>query len=425
MRRHLRRTGKSNTVHGAAASPVPSSAIEERLRRVESIADATLSGMNPSAMLTELLERVREVMQADTAAVMLMDHSTGELVATAASGLEEEVNTGFRTPIVDGFFAGRIAGERIPVILDRVDDATVRNPFLLQKKIEAVAGVPLLVDGTVLGVLHVGSLKAHAFTTDDVALLQLAADRAALAVHALASRSDHEAATALQRSLVPGAPPRIAEAEIAARYVPGTGSVGGDWYDVFALPSGEPCVVVGDVAGSGLRAAVIMGRMRSSLRSYALETADPADILSRLDRKMQYFEPDAMATVACAVFAPDISEARISLAGHLPPAVAVPGRPAELAEVPGDLLIGASNTAARRTTTVSIAPGTLMCLYTDGLIERRDRPIDDGFAELCASLTAGPPDPACTDLMRAMLHGEPAHDDVALLIMRRPPQAGK
>ena len=380
--------------------------------------------MNPSALLTELLERVREAMQADTAAVMLIDHSTGELVATSASGLEEEVNTGFRLPIVDGFFAGRVASERIPVVLDRVDEATVRNPFLLQNKIKAVAGVPLLVDGTVLGVLHVGSVRAHAFTSEDVVLLQLAADRAALAVQVLASRSDREAATALQHSLVPGAPPRIAGAEIAARYIPGTGSVGGDWYDVFPLPSGEPCVVVGDVAGSGLRAAVIMGRMRSSLRSYALETADPADILSRLDRKMQYFEPDAMATVACAVFDPDISRARISLAGHLPPAIAVPGRPAELAEVPGDLLIGACNVTARRTTTVSIAPGALVCLYTDGLVERRDRPIDDGFEELCANLMVSPPDHACASVMSAMLHGEPAHDDVALLIMQRPLHAG-
>jgi phosphoserine phosphatase RsbU/P len=412
---------RSATVVGVAASPDPSSAVEERLRRVQSVADAALSGMNASALLTELLERVREAMQADTAAVMLIDHSTEELVAIATSGLDQDAHAGFRTPIVNGHFAGRVTGDRRPVILDRVDETTVRNPFLLQKKIKAVAGVPLLADGTVLGVLHVGSLETKAFTSDDVALLQLAADRAALAVQALASRADHEAATALQRSLAPGAPPKIAGADISARYVPGKGSVGGDWYDVFPLPSGEPCVVVGDVAGSGLRAAVIMGRMRSSLRSYALETADPAEILSRLDRKMQYFEPDAMATVACAVFDRDIGQARISLAGHLPPAIAVPGKPAELIEMPGDLLIGACNAAARRTATVHIPPGALVCFYTDGLVERRGRLIDDGFAELCANLTAGPPDHACSSLMTAMLHGEPARDDVALLIIRRPP----
>jgi sigma-B regulation protein RsbU (phosphoserine phosphatase) len=179
-------------------------------------------------------------------------------------------------------------------------------------------------------------------------------------------------------------------------------------------------VVVGDVAGSGLRAAVIMGRMRSSLRSYALETADPADILSRLDRKMQYFEPEAMATVACAVFDPSLSEARISLAGHPPPVLAVPGQPSGLVPVPPDLLIGARAGTPRRTTAISLPPGSLLCFYTDGLVERRDRALDDGFAELCRLLTAGPPDRVCGSLMTAMLHGEPAPDDVAVLMLQRP-----
>ena len=114
-------------------------------------------------------------------------------------------------------------------------------------------------------------------------------------------------------------------AELAARYIPGHGGVGGDWYDVFTLPSGEPCVVMGDVAGSGLKAAVIMGRMRSALRAYALETSDPGEVLDRLDRKMQHFEPQAMATVLYAVIDPSLEQMRVSLAGHLPPVIAEPG----------------------------------------------------------------------------------------------------
>ena len=94
--------------------------------------------------------------------------------------------------------------------------------------------------------------------------------------------------------------------------------MGGDWYDVFRLPSGELGLVIGDVAGSGLAAAVIMGRMRSALRAYALETPDPAEVLARLDRKMQHFEPGAMATVLYAVIDPDLNRAHIASAGHLP-----------------------------------------------------------------------------------------------------------
>src|SRR5213076_2919679 len=137
----------------------------------------------------------------------------------------------------------------------------------------------------------------RAFTGDDMDLLQLAADRAALAVQALTAKLDRAATRTLQLSLLPSALPAVGGLEMAARYVPGTGKVGGDWYDVFPLPSGGVCAVIGDVAGTGLQAAVIMGRIRSALRAYALEAADPADVLDRLDRKMRHFEPDAMATV--------------------------------------------------------------------------------------------------------------------------------
>lgn len=402
---------------GSPPVPVPGAA--EKLRHIQAVADAALSGLDAAQLLSVLLERAREIVQADTAAVLLLDVASQQLIATAASGLEEEVRQGVRIPVVNGAFAGRIAGERRPVILDRVDQATVLSPILLEKKIRSLAGVPLLADGKVLGVLHVGSLSGRKFSTEDVQLLQLAADRAAVAVQALLFRSDREAALALQRSLVPAALPDIAGSELAARYVAGTGELGGDWYDVFTLPSGEPCLVVGDVAGSGLRAATIMGRMRSALRAYALETADPADILARLDRKVQHFEPGAMATVACVVLDPAMSQARISLAGHPPPVLAVPGRPAALVDVQGDLLIGASSAARRRTTTVRIPPSSLLCLYTDGLVERRDRTLDEGLARLCAALIPGPADAACAAVMSALVGSEPARDDIALLVLRR------
>jgi phosphoserine phosphatase RsbU/P len=120
-------------------------------------------------------------------------------------------------------------------------------------------------------------------------------------------RDNRIAATALQRSLVPSALPAIAGTDMAARYIPGTGTIGGDWYDVFTVPTGEVCLVIGDVAGSGLHAAVIMGRIRSSLRSYALQSRDPAHVLTLLDRKMQHFEPGAIATVLYAIMEPGVS----------------------------------------------------------------------------------------------------------------------
>jgi len=304
----------------------PPPGAEDKLRDIRAVTDAALSHLAAGDLLAALLGRVREILDADTAAVLLLDSSGRQLIATAASGLEEEVSQGVRIPVGRGF-AGRIAAGRRPVILDHVDHGNVLNPILYEKGIRSLAGVPLLVHGTVLGVLHVGTVHDRVFTPDDAALLQLAADRAALAVQSLQSREDHAAAVALQRSLVPSAPPAARGVEVAARYVPGSGQVGGDWYDTFVLPSGELGLVVGDVAGSGLGAAVIMGRIRSALRAYALEFPGPADVLGKLDRKMQYFEEnDVMATVSYAVLDPDSGQLRVCSAGHLPPVIAAPGQ---------------------------------------------------------------------------------------------------
>ena len=391
--------------------------VEERLRAIQSITDAALSRLDDRDLLAELLERTRDALQADTAAVLLLDYSSGQLIATAAAGLEEEVNQGVRIPVGRGF-AGRIAAEHKPVILDHVDHTTVLNPILWAKGIQSMMGVPMVAGGKVIGVLHVGSLTPRQFTGHDTELLQLAADRAAAAVQSMTAQADRLAAVALQRSLVPTALPAVPGAELAARYTPGSGGVGGDWYDVFTLPSGELCVVIGDVAGSGLPAAVIMGRMRSALRAYALETRDPAEVLDRLDRKMQHFEPDAMATVLYAVIDPGLEQMNVCLAGHFPPVIAYPGQPAELAGVATGVIIGFAE-VRRPVTTVPIPPGALLCFYTDGLIERPGEVIDDGLNRLCQAVTAQSPEAACAAVMHALVGSGPARDDIALLMVRR------
>jgi phosphoserine phosphatase RsbU/P len=390
---------------------------EDKLRDLQSIADAELSRLDAEQLLTELLDRLKDILRADTAALLLLDDSGTHLVATAASGLEEEVRQGVRIPVGRGF-AGRIAAERRPVIIDHVDHTNVVNPILLTKGIRSLIGVPLLASGAVIGVLHVGSLGQREFTDDDASLLQLAADRAAVAVHILRSRADRAAAATLARSLLPSRLPEIGGLEMAARYVPRDREVGGDWYDVFSLPSGELCVVMGDVAGAGLHAAVTMGRMRSALRAYALETPDPAEVLHRLDRKMQHFEPDAIATVMYAVFARDLEHVRVSSAGHLPPVIAVPGHAAQLADVRNDLLIGMALEAERHSTTLHLPPGCVLCFYTDGLVERHGRVIDEGLEALCRKVTTGPAEVVCAAAM-TLLGSEPSTDDTTILVFRR------
>src|SRR5215472_1846284 len=161
--------GVEVTVHVSRAD------LEDRLRDIQSLTDAALSRLDDHDLLAEVLERTRDILQADTAAVLLLDFASGELIATAAAGLEEEVRQGVRIPVGRGF-AGRIAAEHRPVILDQVDHSTVLNPILLSKGIRTLMGVPMVAGGRVIGVMHVGSLTPREFTDQDAELLQLAAD---------------------------------------------------------------------------------------------------------------------------------------------------------------------------------------------------------------------------------------------------------
>jgi signal transduction histidine kinase len=143
--------------------------------------DAALEHLELEELLAVLLPRIRTILSTDTCAVLLLDEEANELVARAAVGIEEEVEQGVRIPVGRGF-AGRVAASREPVILDDVDHADVLNPILREKGIKSMLGVPLLVRGDVIGVLHVGVLRHRRFTADDVELLQLVAARVAVAI---------------------------------------------------------------------------------------------------------------------------------------------------------------------------------------------------------------------------------------------------
>jgi putative methionine-R-sulfoxide reductase with GAF domain len=388
----------------------------EQLRRLLAITDRALADLDIDDLLTELASRTRDLMSADTATILLLEPSGRELVATATAGLEEEVRQGTRVSVGDGF-AGRIAATARPVVIDRVDFSTVVNPILIDEGLAVMAGVPLTAAGRVLGVLHVGSRTRRTFTDADVDLLRLVADRAAMAAQARLSRVERQTTVALQRGLLPARPPRVPGLDVAARYVPGAEvGVGGDWYDLFELPSGHVGVVIGDVAGSGLRAAVIMGRVRSALRAYALETSDPADVLTRLDHKIQFFEPGAITTVAYGVIDPARCTVTVSLAGHLPPVLIDDGGQARLLSAPTDLPLGAYPDTFRRSTTAPLPEA--MVLYTDGLVERRGRPLDTGINDLLAAVTLGSAETLCSQAM-TLLRDTQATDDVALIALRR------
>ncbi|SFN90770.1 PP2C family protein-serine/threonine phosphatase [Actinomadura madurae] len=399
----------SSAMEGAAA---------RKLENIQAILGETFTHVDVDQFLDTLLERVKDVLEVDTATVLLLDKPGRDLVATAARGLEEEVVQAAHVPMGRGF-AGRVAEERRPIYIADVSTADVFNPLLVQKGLHSLLGVPLIRSGTLVGVMHVGTLAPRRFTAEEEELLQIAASQAAMAVQSMLSQAERAGAQELQRSLIPSELPDVPGFELAARYRPGKAIVGGDWYDVFPLPTGEIGIVMGDVAGHGLPAAVVMGRMRSALRAYALESDDPAEVLHRLNRKMLHFEPEATATVLYALCDPVTGRVRVSSAGHPPPIFAAPGSPARAVDVAFDVLIGLDEVAPRRTATVDLDPGSLLGFYTDGLIERRDNSILTGIEKLCGAAYAGPPEQVAAAVMSELIGREPASDDVALLLVRR------
>ena len=395
---------------------------DERLRRLEAVTDASLSRLDASDMLDELLDRVRDLLGVDTAAILMLDVHSRQLVATAARGIEDEVLQGVRIGLGQGF-AGRIAQSRQPLLLPVVTPDDVVNPILIEKGIRSLLGVPIFAGGEVTGVLHVGTLSSREFTADDVGLLQLAADRAGTAGQIRSRRVEQDAALALQRSLLPATLPALAGLRLAARYVPGHEfGVGGDWYDVFALPSGWVGVVIGDVSGHGLASAVVMGRVRSALRAYSLITDDPGEALTMLDRKVCHFEAGNLTTALYAMISPDRTTLRVSSAGHLSPVLAVPDRPATLLDVPVDAPLGVGRlTRGRRTTAVALPPGAVLLCYTDGLVERRHEVIDVGIKALVGVVEPGDPEVVCGTVMSRVGALQPT-DDIAILAVRRDPE---
>jgi anti-sigma regulatory factor (Ser/Thr protein kinase)/putative methionine-R-sulfoxide reductase with GAF domain len=397
---------------------IGSSVSESRRSHLLSITDSALGYMSLEDMLSELLERIRDSLEVDTAAVLLLDEDRGVLVARAARGLEEEVRQGVQVPLARGF-AGRVAAEARPIIID-LDHAEVVNPILRQKGIRSMLGVPVHVEDRVIGVMHIGTLVRRDFDEDDVTLLQLAADRAALAIDT-ARISEQRAVTAImQRTLLPDALPEIPGMRFSAKYLPaGTGvKIGGDWYDVFQLVDGQLAFVIGDVVGRGVLAASVMAEIRTALRAYMMQGHELTEVIAMLNELLISMGRSRGATLSILKLDPQTEELEAVIAGHLPPLLIEPDGRARFVEQRHGLPVGVRNGHDYEAFRYPFPTGSRLLLYTDGLIERREESLDVGLERLAAAAEAAGPradSPLADGVYRALLDETPLEDDVALL----------
>ncbi|WP_062646348.1 SpoIIE family protein phosphatase [Streptomyces maremycinicus] len=295
--------------------------------------------------------------------------------------------------------------------------------LLARAGVHSYLAVPLIAHGEVLGALDLKRTRNPLpFDEDDVILAGELAGRAAVAIdNARWFQSVRNTALTLQRSLLPDHAPQHTGLELASRYQPAqaTSEVGGDWYDVIPLTDDKTALVVGDVMGNGIDAAATMGRLRTATCAYADLDLEPGDVLRHLDKITCDLE-HYIVTCLYAVYDPRTRQCRIANAGHMPPALAGPGRAPTLLDLPPGAPLGVGGVDFE-TTTVELTPGDLLVLYTDGLVETRLHPIDDRLAVLLSFLDE--PGRALEEICDLLLHGlrhPDDHDDVALLIARTP-----
>jgi putative methionine-R-sulfoxide reductase with GAF domain/anti-sigma regulatory factor (Ser/Thr protein kinase) len=404
----------------AEASP----AIAPQTTSQREIAQAQAAEADLRVLLANVLERL----EVDVVTVLRFDAASDHLV-TMLTVSEHSVSIGqHRVPVGRGL-AGRVAETRTATTLEDISNDDLLNPVLYELGVRSVLALPLLASERLLGVLKVGSCRPRRFSADDMERAEALAIEVIGGLDAHDAAEERSAATALQRSLVPQKLPLLDGLQLAGRYVPGEGGVSGDWYDVFELPDGSVGMVMGDVAGHGLAASVVMGRLRSALRAYALECHDPAEVLRRLDAKIFHFEPGAMATAIYAVTQPPFDEVRIASAGHFLPILAEPGRVPTQVDIPVSLPLGVEPTCERTSAPVQFGDDSTLVLFTDGLIERRSTSttrgadvfasIDSALAELSRAIRPGAADKVCSRILDSMLTIEPPGDDVALLVVRR------
>jgi PAS domain S-box-containing protein len=402
--------------------------VAELVSGMQLLVDAALAHRTLDDIVIDLVARVRAVLDADAAAIYLAADRTLSLAAqSGGSAPDLEIEP---LPFGEGF-AGRVAAERQPVLVQDPPASELPYSALEELGIDSLIGLPLLAEGDVTGVLVVCAAAPRHFSPDDVSLLRLAADRVALALdHARVYEREHRIAETLQRSLLPERLPQLPGLSVAARYLPAAAEaeVGGDWYDVLPTPGGGVGLVMGDVAGKGLAAASMVGRLRSALRAYALEGHAPARVVEQLNRLI-WTEEDAsqMATLIYVVVDPVAGDLHWVNAGHPPPLLLGDGSAPHFLEGGSSVPLGVMPFPDFEEVSAPVDQGATVVLYTDGLVERPGEHIDIGLDRLAEVVRGAPADPQqlCDLVLRELVPEGGAPDDVALLTLRTIPMADR
>ncbi|MFJ7073920.1 SpoIIE family protein phosphatase [Streptomyces sp. NPDC098781] len=357
--------------------------------------------------------------------------NAGSPEAVVEPGHQDEYPT--PSPQADALLAGHtiVASMSTGDLEEWLSWDPARAERIKQYGIHTTMSVPIRARGATLGVAVLTRFKnAQPFTPDDALLAEEITARAAVCIdNARRYSRERETALALQRSLLPRSLPRTAALEAASRYLPAARSgVGGDWFDVIPLSGMRVAMVVGDVVGHGIQASATMGRLRTAVRTLADIDLAPDELLTHLDDLVVRLSEEAGtdagpgevgATCLYAVYDPVSRRCTLARAGHPSPVMVPPGGPPRGIELPAGPPLGVGGLPFE-SAEVELREGTVLALYTDGLLEARDRDVDAGHALLCTALSglADSLDETCDRVLHSLLPPGGVPDDVALLLAR-------
>lgn len=391
-----------------------------RSERLQELTTALASALTPNDVLDVFVTRAGPAVDAIGIGAGLLDHTLGapllnswreQRLSLPDRWLESDAGSPLRETIADGrahYYSADTLAQSNPEV----------GAHLSVMRVGAVAFVPLLAGRRTLGVAALtwhtlGSARARSFVETFAGQCGQALDRA------LRYETERTIAETLQRSVLPETLPSLEGATVAARYLPGTAAVdvGGDWFDTIPLVDGRLLFVVGDVVGKGVQAASTMAQLRNGMRALTLDSSDVSSVVSKVNRLLDSYTDSPFATLAVLTVDPATYETELLSAGHLPPLLVRRGNPPILLDGAHGLPIGVEPEALYETHRLTLEPGDVVVLYTDGLVERRNRSLDEGFALLLEAAIDAPanPDRLVDKLLAELIGDDVRGDDVALL----------
>ncbi|MFC8918869.1 SpoIIE family protein phosphatase [Streptomyces sp. NPDC057116] len=325
-----------------------------------------------------------------------------------------------RLPGVETLTTGR------PIFFESMQQLAAAYPGIpLDANVGARAFLPLIASGRPVGSCILGFDQPRGFSPEERTVLTALAGLIAQAL-ARARRYDSEAALArgLQDALLPDRLPPLRDLDTAGRYLPGTQGmqVGGDWYDVVETGEGGIALLIGDVQGHGVAAAATMGQLRSAVRAFALSGHDPEEVMSGTNRLLIDLDAGQFATCCYVVLDAATGATRAVRAGHLPPLLRHPDGTTRVLDLPGGVVLGVDPEASYPVTDITLAPGDVLALYTDGLVEQPGTDIDLGIERLRTALSGvgvSSLGDAAERLIREVTPAGDRSDDIALLLAAR------